>query len=229
MTGVSVLVPWRPDGGDRDRAWEYVARWWAAQHPGWQVVTGCCHAGPWVKAEAVADALTRADGDMLVVADADVVCPGVGDAAHAVAGGAAWAVPHELVFRLTRDATQAVHDGAPLDGRHDLTQPPYQGYPGGGITVLPRETYRQIPLDPRFTGWGQEDSAWSLALATLTGTRWRGNAPLWHLWHEPQARLNRHVGSKPSQALLVRYQAAAKDGPQAMAALLGEIPTPAEV
>lgn len=75
---VSVVVPYRPDRGFRDAAWAYVRRWWATTHPDWRVVTGDApHGGPWVKALAVADALPRATGDLLVIADADVVCDGV--------------------------------------------------------------------------------------------------------------------------------------------------------
>jgi hypothetical protein len=227
---VSVLVPWRPDGTDRDQAWAYVSRWWAQQHPSWQMVTGTCPDGPWRKAVAVADALTKADGDVLVVADADVVCDRVVEAVEAVAGGSPWAIPHREVRRLTRSASQAVYGGAPLEHRlGGLTQSAYVGYEGGGILVLPRETYQRVPLDPRFAGWGAEDEAWALALRTVVGEHWRGRADLWHLWHEPQQRLNRHVGSQPSHALLVRYQFAAKDGPDAISRLLNEFnPAPME-
>jgi len=43
-------------------------------------------------------------------------------------------------------------------------QRPYPGYPGGGITVLPRSTYTEVPLDLRYEGWGQEDESWAHAL-----------------------------------------------------------------
>ncbi|MFY1686491.1 NTP transferase domain-containing protein [Plantactinospora sp. WMMB782] len=223
-TDVSVLVPYRGDGGHRDRAWVWLRKWWAEQHPTWQVVLGSCPSGPWMKAHAVNDALTRADGDILVVADADVWCDGLTLAVDAVRAGAPWAVPHGLVHRLSEQATAAVVAGATPGPRlGGYAQRPYQGYEGGGIVVLTRHAYQRVPLDPRFAGWGGEDEAWALALGTVLGRRWRGTAPLWHAWHEPQKRLNRHVGSQPSQALLVRYQYAAKDGKRAMRKLLAEI------
>ncbi|RKR92781.1 hypothetical protein BDK92_7261 [Micromonospora pisi] len=225
---VTVLVPWRPDGGHRDRAWAWVRRWWAATHPDWQVVAGTNVGGPWVKANAVGYALTRADGDMLVIADADVICHGVDLAVDAVERGAPWAVPHGNVHRLTELATTAVFSGVkPASVAGATTQDPYRGLDGGGITVLPRIVYEQVPLDPRFQGWGGEDESWALALTSLAGPSWRGTAPLYHLWHPPQERLNRHVGSAPSRALQVRYQYAAKHGPAAVRALLDETPLPA--
>lgn len=222
---VSVLVPWRGGDPDRERAWGHVQQWWAAQHPGWQVVTGACP-GPWRKALAVADALTRADGELLVIADADVICEGIGAAVDAVASGSPWAIPHGKVHRLTESASRAVYAGAPLEHRlGGLAQHPYQGYEGGGMVVLTRDAHQQAPLDPRFSGWGGEDEAFALTLRTLAGEPWRGTSDLWHLHHEPQQRLNRHVGSQQSLALLVRYQMAAKAGPAAVRRLIDEFAT----
>lgn len=224
---VSVIVPYRPDGGHRDRAWQWVRRWWAIEHPDWQVITGTCPDGPWVKALAVGDALTRADGDILVIADADVFTEGARMAVDAVRNGAPWAVPHGLVCRLSESATAAVLGGAmPGTALGGYARKPYTGIEGGGMTVLPRDLYERVPLDSRFENWGQEDESHGLSLTTVAGRRWRGTAPLWHLHHEPQARLNRHVGSAAGRALHVRYQYAAQDGPAAMRALLAEIGGP---
>lgn len=229
MAAVSVLVPWRPDGADRDRAWACVRRWWAETHPDWRVVTGSCPPGPWIKALAVADALDRAIGDLLVVADADVLTDGLAAAVKAVRNGAPWAIPHNLLYRLTPEATEAVYCGTAPHVGMPVTKKPHEGYAGGGITVIPREMYEAVPLDPRFAGWGSEDEAWSLGLRAVVGKPVRIDRPMWHLHHEPQPRLNRHVGSQPSHALLVRYQYAFKQGPDAMRQLVDEFLTPAEV
>lgn len=218
---VTVVVPWRPDGRHRDAAWSWVSARWRDAFPGWQLLQGAAPAGPWCKAAAVADALPDAAGEVLVVADADVWCDGVQAAVDAVASGAGWAVPHLRVHRLTEAATTAVLDGAPLEDRLPLAQRPYTGFAGGGMTVLPRAVYDEVPLDPRFAGWGQEDEAWALALTCLAGDPWRGSAPLWHLWHPPQDRQSRRWGSPASQDLWRRYHAARSD-PSVMRAVLAE-------
>lgn len=222
---VSVLVPYRADNGPRDRAWAYVRARWKHTYPGWQVVEGNCPDGPWVKALAVADALTRADGDILVIADADVVVERVDAAVVAVQQGSPWAIPHRGVYRLTPAATDAVLAGGPLPslmGRlgPDVVQRSYTGITGGGMVVLPRALYRRVPLDPRFAGWGGEDLSWGTALQVTSGPPWRGAGPLWHLWHPPQPRASA-VGSPEAQALHGRYRAAAT--PSRMWALLAEI------
>lgn len=219
MTTVSVLVPFTSDEPWRLRARDHVVGRYRAQ--GFDVIQGACP-GPWRKAVAVADAAEHSTGEILVVADADCLCAGVSQAVDAVEAGAAWAIPHHLVHRLDEEATWAVYGGATAESTASRAQPPYPGFAGGGIVVLARTAYIDVPLDPRFEGWGQEDEAWALALTALHGPPWRGTDPLYHLHHPPPARLSRHVGSTASHQLLNRYLRAARTGRSAMRPLLDE-------
>ncbi|WP_181785075.1 hypothetical protein [Streptomyces phytophilus] len=215
---VSVVVPWRAGCPHREAALTWVLQQWQAA--GYAPALGEPPAGPWCKAAAVAAALPGVSGELLVIADADVWTDGVEAAVAAVRGGAPWAVPHGQVRRLSKTATAIMLAGGAPEG--PLTRPPYTGYAGGGITVLPRALYERVPLDPRFTGWGQEDEAWALALRTLAGLPWRGTWPLWHLWHPTQPRDSSRWGSVAGRALYERYRRAART-PDAMAALVGEM------
>jgi hypothetical protein len=212
---VAVLVPYRPTGPDRAAAWEYVRDLWQATYPTWQLCVADSPGERWCKAAAVAAALAQTEAPVLVVADADVWCDGAGAAVDAVRGGAAkWAVPHTRVCRLTSLASSLVYETGEWPLRRTTTtyaQPPYPGRVGGGMVVLGRETYLATPLDPRFTGWGQEDESWALALRRMAGREWRGTEDLWHLWHAPQPRQSRTVGSREGFALYRRYAAAARD------------------
>ena len=219
---VSVLVPARLDRERRD-LWEFLRPRW--EKLGYEIVEGSC-VGPWRKAAAVADALSRASGQILVIADADVWCDGVPQAVARVKAGVGWAIPHYLVRRLTLPATLTVLGSGDWPVRRVTTtyaQRPYPGRPGGGIVVLSRESYAKVPMDPRFVGWGQEDESWALALGTMLGRSWRGTADLWHLHHEPAPRQSRQFGSSASQQLHRRYTTASRQ-PKRMAALLAEMP-----
>lgn len=203
MPNLPVVVPWRPGCPHRDRAWAYV--WTRHLDAGHDVRVGRYPPGELRKAAAVADGLAGVAG-LVVIADADVWCDGIPAAVDAVRAGAAWAVPHRLVHRLTADATDAVLAGGDLEG--PTTERPYRGQAGGGIVVTTTDLLDAVPLDPRFEGWGQEDEAWEAALLATAGRPWRGDAPLWHLWHPPQPRMTRHTGSKSSRALWKRYRQA---------------------
>jgi hypothetical protein len=213
----AVVVPCRLDDEHRAAAWSWVRNRYADIHPAWEVVTGTC-SGPWVKATAVADALTRTDADRLLIADADVWSDGLSWAVDALDDWP-WVIPHHAVHRLTEAATAAVLAGGPLGG--ETTQHPYKGYPGGGFMAVRRDVYERAPLDPRFVGWGQEDQAWHLALRRIAGHGPRGRANLWHLFHPPQPRLSRQTGSEASAALLHRYQRA--NTAEKMADLIAEV------
>lgn len=151
---VDVVVPWRPGGPDRGRAWAFVNRWWATHYPMLPVHVALAPAGPWNKARAAMPAVEASSADIIVLADADVISDGLGEALQAVKDGAPWAIPHRLVKRLTKDATTSLLDGADPQ-RLELQQRAYPGVQGGGIVVAQREVILSIPLDCRFVGWGR--------------------------------------------------------------------------
>lgn len=175
---------------------------------------------PWVKAQAVMPAIEASSAEIVVVHDADVWCPRLVDAVRAVEQGAAWAMPHAGVFRLSEGATVALYGGAAWESL-PLEERAYKGWEGGGCVVLRREDALRVPLDPRFVGWGDEDASWAMALRCLVGPLVRIPHPLIHLYHPPQPRRERGLGSAPSLALHRRY-AAARLNPGRMSVLIEE-------
>jgi hypothetical protein len=207
---VEVVIPWRDGCLHREAALGWVMSRYMRERPEWPVFLSSCE-GPWCKARAVMPTIQVADdGAIIVIADADVWCDGLGGAIDAVAEGAPWAIPHSHVHRLSPSATAAVLAGAPWEDQ-PLDQRPYRGVEGGGIVVARRETLLEAPLDDRFCGWGQEDTAHALALTTLAGYPWRGEAPLVHLWHPAQQRESRQRGSADGWVLYKRYVSARRD------------------
>lgn len=205
----------------RERAINWVLDRYAERHPDWRLLLAPAAEGPWSKGQAVADAALASDANIVIVADADVWCEGLEAAVTAVATGAPWAIPHHRVHRLTADATVRVLAGAD-PWRQDTAERPYVGVTGGGLVVLTRATLECMPLDPRFRGWGGEDISWGVALHCLAGSPWRGVAPLVHLWHPPQDRRTRRVGSVENEMLRRRYFLARRD-PDRMRNLLSEV------
>lgn len=231
-TPIEVIIPWRGGCRHREGALLRVLRWWKENHPDWVVRVGGHPEtlGPWCKGLAVRDAGEVDDNTIIIVSDADVICEEVHHAVDAVGSleeNWSWAMPHLTVARLGEQATaNYIHGGLyslsdmGVQGRNSNVLKTYKGYPGGGIVVLRGRVLNQVPMDPRFHGYGQEDHSWSLALHQLAGAPWRGRGTLWHLWHPPQSRMRPGVGSSDGLRLWHRYRSATT--PEAMSALVSE-------
>lgn len=188
----SILVPFRPDGGPREAAWQWVYRWYRTHHPSWEIIVADSE-GDWSKAQAVNRAARAARGQLLVIADADLF-PHPNRLVEAVrlARTRPWIVPYTRVHRLSEAATQQIMEMDPsfsslLD--LDLVKPPYTGVPGAGLLVLSRKAFLQVGgMDEEFVGWGGEDAALGYALDTIVGPHTRLRADICHLWHPRQRR-----------------------------------------
>jgi hypothetical protein len=215
---VSVVIPFRPDGAERDRNLAWVLDRLRTEHPDWQVHIEVDETDqPFNRAALLRSGVAKCMGDIIVAHDGDVWCPDLPQAVQQVRNGSPWAIPHTNVHRLTPDATTGfLAGGGPSD---DLDEPAYVGTASGGAAVITREAFHQVPPDDRFAGWGGEDQAWGRALWTLIGAPWRSEEPLWHLWHPPQQRKTRDYGNEANLALERRYRAA-NGNPLAMRALI---------
>lgn len=219
-----IIIPWRDGCPHRKSALEYVLGWWAIHHPEWPVTLGPWpeEHGPWRKGRAVRAARIPDSTDVVIVTDADVLPLGIGETITAL-GNHRWAMPFRTVYRLTESGTAAAQQGMfdwtnhgclADQAFHALTSERYVGSPGGGTVVLKRRIFDEIPIDPRFAGYGHEDLSWSLALHMLAGAPLRTHHPLIHLWHPPQPRIrsgntvSRGIGSEASMALWNRYREA---------------------
>lgn len=226
---VAVLVPWKPGCPWREKAWAWVQARYAESHPDWEIIEGTTDVEGFSRTQAILDARSKTTADMLVIADADIWTEGLADAvSHADEGG--WAIPHLMIHRLAESSTLRVLGGSHWKGQQlstDNTQDsrPYRGHEAGTLLVTTAEAFDDAPPDRRFVGWGQEDDAWALALRTICGSPWRGNADLVHLWHPAEPRKTRVTGNTANKSLLRRYQTANRKRDR-MTALLEEARCP---
>ena len=90
---------------------------------------------------------------------------------------------------------------------------PYRLFPGGGIFALTPDTYDMVGgFDPRFIGWGGEDTSLGAALDTMAGPHHRLEASVWHLRH-PKSKQADKIGRPTgvNERLNRRYLAANGD------------------
>lgn len=223
---ISVIVPYRPDGAWRDRAWMHVvSRAWSLVVDEWpadaEIVIstpepeGPGHPGDFNHPLAINRAAARARGDLLFIADADCLpdpsYPRL--AAEAINAGEQWCLPR-LYRKLGRPATEAMlgqrgplvyGNAADFDWIGDSVS-------WAGCPAVPRDAFEDVGgYDERIAWWGADDVAFGLTMTTLYGNARRLEG-VTHLWHpDPLEHNYGHERHASQQALVDRYIAAAGD------------------
>jgi hypothetical protein len=237
---ISLLVPFRDNGEQRTAAWHWLRRFWSAHLLSAEVVVGHDSGLPFSKAVAVNDAAKRAKGRIFVILDADAYmmpaviqqCADNIDKA-AAAKKRLWYMPYDKLYRLNPGTTAALLRTDPrLPFRVSSPPPPdwlepapdpsgghscnYGHQYGAMAMVMPRRAFVTAGgMDPRFRGWGSEDSAFLKALDTLYSQHEVARADILHLWHSRPGtnwETRKWVGQNWAPAnsrVAQRYQAAA--------------------
>lgn len=203
----TVVIPW----SYREERWAnlcYVMERWELL--GLSVLLGAVMPDePWCKGKAIADAMKIVETEFVIVTDADVWAPGILDSMDHCWATGQWTIEQRL-YRLDGPATWKVRRGelafedvrpAHLEGK------PYRQRNAGAPSVFRTETVLDVPMDPRFVGWGGEDLAWSDALHALAGGARRMAGPVYHLWHPHDGTPHRRPEGA-NAALYDRYQRA---------------------
>jgi len=197
---ISLLVPFRDDGEHRSRVWRWLRRYWLAHLDSVEIIQGHSASRPFNKSEAVNQAAARARGRVFVILDADAYqdaeaiqyCADAIEAAENT-GRRRWFMPYDKLYRLSRDATEALLHTDPTDpfspvssGDHEPGSDCDYGHQYGALMqVMSRSAFFHVGgMDPRFArGWGGEDVSLLRALDTLWAPHEVAPYDVVHLWH----------------------------------------------
>jgi hypothetical protein len=204
-----VLVPYRPDGGHRDRIWTYLQRTvWHNKH----IRVGEHTDGPFNRAKALNSA-ADCDWDVAVIADADTWVPDrqLDSAILTAKATGKLVAAFNAVVELSRPATTDI-----LHGRTLLTD----SHTTDRIRLKDSETQSSMlaitrtlwdrcgGFDERFSGWGAEDQAFWHTATILAGEPGRTAGNAYHLWHPPSTTKFRGPEYRRNLALWRQYQQA---------------------
>lgn len=189
---ISIVFPYRSDGGERDRILTWVEARYRHQLPDAEIVYGCDHGDPqFNRGQAINDGVEQSTGDILVISDIDVFVRTV-NMRGAIQVAArdidnAWVIPWSTFYVLTKPASEHVRYANPVDDIlvenldwEDRLPPVPQG-----MFVVGRSAFERTGgMDEGFIGWGFEDNAFAhaarntakLRLSTLPG----GCGHIWH-------------------------------------------------
>jgi hypothetical protein len=185
---LSILIPYRPDGGPRDVLWQWLRQRYDVFFPHAEmIVAGETASLPFNRPRAANQAADMATGDIYVIGDADTAFNPefLRRAIKHVARTGDWMVPttyHQLTEETTREIVAGAADA-------EIGEPTSTVWTGHGssvapILVTPAKAFHQVGgYDERYVGWGSDDRAFAVAMNTLYRhyVRWQGAS--YHLFH----------------------------------------------
>lgn len=220
---ISILMPFKPDWGQRDRLFDVVADFWTEILPDAELLLGTDDGPVFNRSAARNAAFLKSSGDILIIADADTLIPPdqIFEAVELVQSGVApWCIPYTVYYNLLEEETEEILDNfsveipEPKRWEHRLTDSV------AGILVLPAAAYATVKgYDENFQGWGGEDRAFDLAMDTLWGKKLRLPGFVEHLWH-PRGDADFSQPSWGQNAQLLRSYQGAQVSPLLMRRLV---------
>lgn len=209
---VSILVPYKPDGGYRDKNWNWIKKRYEILLPNAELCIGDTSIEPYCRSAAINNAAKSATRDIFIIADADMVFDinqmkaGIEMLSHH-----AWVIPFNITAFLTEEQT---NDLLKKDPSITMSSINFSGcrYFGGSVSevnILPRKHFEKVGgFDERFRGWGCEDMAFQALMDNLCGPFKRiESAMVWHLYHPPASQANFYQNTE----LLNKYYSNSSD------------------
>lgn len=179
---VSILIPFRGDGAQRDRLWSHCKKLWEALPYELCIGTDTGN-GPFNIAKAFNNAQAQATGTKYIMYGADHL-PDNDRIQWAIEqlDTHAWVALYAATASLDQTSTNAILAGAHPDNLPLGPAAPFC------TAIIGINADKWIPYDERFTGWGGDDTAWRLALTSLYGDTPQPSGTLRCLYHEPASR-----------------------------------------
>lgn len=222
---VSFVIPYRSDGGWRDRLWAWCRTRLETLFPEAEIVLGDeMGKGPFLRATACNNGVQLATRPIVAILDADVAFmkQSLQKVLELMAPGR-WAMGYRYKRYIAKEPTNFLLERPPdIELPSGLAvDPPYRGTErktGGtsSYVVMFRDDFIHIGgFDARFIGWNYEDQAFAIVANTLLGRFLTTDETLVHLWHEGQPEMiapHKHAHYSAGEELFKRYQAAEGDG-----------------
>jgi glycosyltransferase involved in cell wall biosynthesis len=208
---VSVLIPYKPDGGPRDEAFKWVKDFYKIALPGAEICVGTTNDPLFNRSKAINLAAKQAKGDVFIIIDGDIIFdPAIIEDSLRHIDNHSYVFPFKYVKNIAKETTSrllAANPTWPLNEEilnYDLST---RGRLGK-VNIIKRENFEFVGgFDERFQGWGGEDIAFNCAVTTLCGRAKRLKHAVYHLWH-PSMNFRKNPNGQKNIKHKRKYQAA---------------------
>ncbi|HEX2945438.1 MAG TPA: glycosyltransferase family 2 protein [Clostridia bacterium] len=226
-SGISLIIPCKPDGGNRDKNFSWLERRYTRLMPDAEICIEFDNSEPYCKSKSINTAASRAQNDIFVIADADIVFdPLQIYRAVKLLTQYTWVLPYVNRIELSEKDTMGLIEKCPCVNLADLSFLDYKvTQPGvGSICIVPRNSFNLVKgFDERFKGWGGEDCAFEMSLDTLCGLRYTPpDSTILHLYHPQSTTDTSQSPDFPANQVLYERYLGANGNPDLMKALIDE-------
>jgi GT2 family glycosyltransferase len=190
MKKISILLPYQPDNGPRDIAFNWLKKFYEVTMPEAELCVGLSAGGLFNIAQAFNNAANNATREIFVLAAGDVIYdPAIIDEAVKLLDKYPWVIAFRGVYNLSLDNTNRLlstePNWPPNTSIDEYYIDNYYERFAGKLMVMRRETYFAAGgYDERFVGWGGDDDAFVNALETLCGPFIKLDNTVIHFYHE---------------------------------------------
>lgn len=208
---VSIIIPYRPDGGYRDLNFSWLKKRYKRLMPEAELCIDFDDSEPFSRSRSVNKAAQLATRDIFIITDADILFDPVDmESAIDMLSENVWVAPFTDRIELCEKDTADLINKCPCENVKALEFSDYKvAQPGvGSICIVPRKYFDAVKgYDPRFRGWGGEDCAFEMSLMTMCGPRYQPpGSKIWHLYHPQSLATTYESPNYPANyALYERY------------------------
>lgn len=210
---VSILIPYQPDHGPRDKNLDWIKRFYKSFMPKAEVCIGTTNDTLFNRSQAINLAAKQATKPIFVIADGDIFYdPAIIVNAVKLLKKANWVVPFQTVYKISQFNSKRLLDAdSRLPAKEELTDSKVihlSRHHVGMLNVISREKFYAVNgFDERFLGWGGEDKAFACAVDTICGPYTRLEQEIYHLWHPSVGYRNNPNGDNNQKLKSLYYQA----------------------
>ncbi|WP_199874183.1 galactosyltransferase-related protein [Paraclostridium bifermentans] len=168
FNNLSIIIPFKTDGKDRERNWNWLKKRYQALMPEAELCIDDLDVTPYCKSASINNAVRKSNREILLIVDADIIM-NVGDLEKAVKEvyDKGIVAPSRLI-KFSENATNKILQSNNFnidDSLIDINTQVFNSI-SSGICIIKKEIFKKCGgYDEKFKGWGNEDVVYLITVS----------------------------------------------------------------